>query len=251
MCSLPTRQVYNAIKSICCNIRRLQQKRTQSKGLFAVHKNVRWLDRMGQGTSRDFINISEQDLLTFLRLELFQNTVFTVGSRVYRQVRGVAIGGTASAQCASLFCMWKEYQALKWPKRYNKGMSAHLPPHMLPLLPYRYRDNIVGILNALPGYTIKHVMSFMQPVYGLKLQIEAVGHTMTTLESVVNLHPGTHNISLQWKHKNPPMPHKNQIVIRFVDAYSINCRTVLKGMVHSAAMSAEKAHSQQSMNLGH
>ena len=49
--SLLTRQVYNAIKSICCNIRRLQQKRTQAKGLwFAIHKNVRWLDRMGQGT---------------------------------------------------------------------------------------------------------------------------------------------------------------------------------------------------------
>ena len=192
-----------------------------------------WLDRMGQGTSRDFVNISEQELLTFLRFELFQNTVFIVGSRVYRQVRGVAIGGTASAQCASLFCMWKEYQALKWPKRYSKRMSAHLPPQMLPLLPYRYRDNIVGILNALPGYTISHVMSILQSVYGLKLQVEAVGHTLTTLESVVTLNPGTHDISLHWKHRNPPMPHKNQAVIRFVDAYSINCRTVLQGMVPS------------------
>ena len=76
--------------------------------------------------------------------------------------------------------MWKEYQALKWPKKYSKRMSAHLPPHMLPLLPYRYRDNIVGIMNTVTGYTINSVMSFMQSVYGLKLPVEVVGHTLTT-----------------------------------------------------------------------
>ena len=51
-----------------------------------------------------------------------------------------------------------------------------------------YCDNIVEMLNALPGYTIKHVMSFMKSVYGFKLQNEAVGNTVTMLESVVSLH---------------------------------------------------------------
>ena len=81
--SLPTRRVYNAVKSICRAIRKLQQKRTQTDGLwFAVHKNVRWLDRMGKGTSRDFTNVSETELLNFLRFELFQKAVFIVGSRM-------------------------------------------------------------------------------------------------------------------------------------------------------------------------
>ena len=75
--SLPTGRVYNAVKSICRTIRKLQQKRTQTNGLwFAVHKNVRWLDRMGKGTSRDFTNVSETELLNFLRFELFQNIFF-------------------------------------------------------------------------------------------------------------------------------------------------------------------------------
>ena len=65
--SLPTRQVYNTVKSICRAIRKLKQKRTQSGGLwFAVHHSVRWLDRMGQGTSKDFTNVSETELLAFL-----------------------------------------------------------------------------------------------------------------------------------------------------------------------------------------
>ena len=232
--SLPTRQVYNAVKSICRTIRKLQQKRTQSGGLwFAVHHSVRWLDRMGQGTSKDFTKISETELLSFLRFELFQNTVFIVGSRVYRQVRGVAIGGTASAQNASLYCMWREHQALKRPKRYRKRVCKHVPEHMMPLHPYRYRDNIVGILISVPGYTIDNIKKLYQDLYALTLQVEAVGHVLTTLESVVTLQPGTHSISLHWKHANPPMPHPRQSVIRFIDACSVNCRSVLQGMIPS------------------
>ena len=103
----------------------------------------------------------------------------------------MAIGGTGSAENASLFCMWREHLALKWPKNYQKCMSKHFPPHMLPLNPYRYRDNIVGILCATPGYSIQHILKFLQKVYTLKLQIESVGQVLTTLEAVVALHPGT------------------------------------------------------------
>ena len=60
---------------------------------------------MGQRTSKDFTNIFKTELLTFLRFELFQNTVFVVGSQLYRQIRGVAMGGKASAHIASLYCM--------------------------------------------------------------------------------------------------------------------------------------------------
>ena len=70
-------------------------------------------------------------------------------------------------------------------------------------------------------------------MYALTLQVEAVGHVLTTLESVVTLLPSTHNISLHWKHTNPPMPRPCQSVIRFIDACSVNCRSVLQGMIPS------------------
>ena len=95
--------------------------------------------------------------------------VFIVGSKVYKQIRSVAIGGTASARNASLFCMWREHLALKGPKNFQKHMSKHFPPHMMPIHPYRYLDNIVGILCAIPDYNIQHILSFLQKVYTLKL----------------------------------------------------------------------------------
>ena len=63
---------------------------------------------------------------------------------VYRQIRGIAIGGTGSAQLANITLYNAE----------EKGYPAHTPvpldplglhPGDLPVHPYRYVDNLVGV----------------------------------------------------------------------------------------------------------
>ena len=43
-----------------------------------------------------------QEVRAFCKFDIFANDTFYVGSRVYRPKRGLAIGGTRSAQLASI-----------------------------------------------------------------------------------------------------------------------------------------------------
>ena len=75
----------------------------------------------------------------YLHFDLFENDLFLLGTRVFRQRRGVAIGGMLSAQCASLYCMYKEFQWLS--AHGGSGAWARIPG--LLAQPFRFRDNIV------------------------------------------------------------------------------------------------------------
>ena len=75
---------------------------------------------------------------------ILHNDIFTLGGRVLRQKRGVAIGGTCGAQLA-ITTLWashnRGYPALP-PQRTNAA-SQHLGS--LTVHPFRYVDNLVGV----------------------------------------------------------------------------------------------------------
>ena len=70
--------------------------------LFGINRVDRKLDRVGTGYERCFTNITFSDVARFCKFDICHNDMFTMGSTVLRQVSGIAIGGTGSAQLASV-----------------------------------------------------------------------------------------------------------------------------------------------------
>ena len=70
--------------------------------LFAINKLGRKLDRMGIRHGKYFTNIKFSNILRFCRFDIFHNDVFTMGGSVFRQIRGLAIGGPGSTQLANI-----------------------------------------------------------------------------------------------------------------------------------------------------
>ena len=80
---------------------------------FSIHKSgKRSLDRLGKSASEDFFTFESCVVLKYVKWDLYKNTFFCIGPMIMAQgKRGVPIGGFISAQCAELWCIYKEYLA--------------------------------------------------------------------------------------------------------------------------------------------
>ena len=113
--------------------------------IFAVHNKNRKLDKIGIGYSGHFTNVTWEDIVTYMNYDIFDNYFFVVGNRLFRQKKGIAIGGIISAQSAELFCMGKELHfSSQTQQTQAKQQAKYLPPRALVLHPYRFGDNIGG-----------------------------------------------------------------------------------------------------------
>ena len=65
----------------------------------------RKLDRLGSTLRSDYRVVGWQHLLHFIKWYLEYNVIFRCGTQLWKQVKGVPIGGPMSAQLASLWCM--------------------------------------------------------------------------------------------------------------------------------------------------
>ena len=83
------------------------------------------------------------DVLAFCEFDIYHNDIFYVESKFYRQKRGLAIGGTGSAQMASICLVMSEHRGYPClpPLALDKE-GQH--PCDLPVHPFRFRDNLVG-----------------------------------------------------------------------------------------------------------
>ena len=95
---------------------------------FAIHNKDRKLDKIGIGYSGDFTSITWEDIATYVKYDVFDNDFFVVGNRLYRQKKGIAIGGIISAQLAELFCMCKELNFLSQSKETQARQKNIYPP---------------------------------------------------------------------------------------------------------------------------
>ena len=95
---------------------------------FSIHKSgERSLDRLGKSSCEDFFCFESTAVVKYVKWDLFNNTLFCVGPLVMAQgKRGVPIGGFISAQCAELWCIYREHLTLtrnavevtkKWGRR--------------------------------------------------------------------------------------------------------------------------------------
>jgi hypothetical protein len=203
--------------------------RVGSRGInFAVHKHNRVLDRVGWGYVDEYVNVSWEEVMAYVRYDLFFNDLFVVGNRIFRQVRGIAIGGIISAQAAELFCMHRE---ILWRGRgageQQAIRSKYLPAMSLPLDPYRFRDNIVGLLNG--RVKLARVRKWFEWIYGVELQIEGEGQVLPSLEAELSLVGG--RVGLRLKRKVDINDLSERRIVRFPDATSVNAKEALRSIV--------------------
>ena len=130
--------------------------------LFAINRVDRKLDRVGTGYERYFTNITFSDVARFCKFDICHNNIFTMGSTVLRQVRGIAIGGTGSAQLANISLFVAEHHHYPW-----------ITPTAL--------DPSGVHVGDLP------VQENFEAMFNIRLQEEGEGTTLTTLRSELTL----------------------------------------------------------------
>ena len=189
--------------------------------IFHVHKGgLRSLDYIG-APSRDssFHHLSFHDVLSFVVWDLTWNDCFVHYSSVFCQCKGVPIGGSASAQYASIVLMYLE-RNVSW---------GSFPPCM------RYRDNYLFYLRASdrnPGEYLAGVSERLQDAVGLPLQVEGWGESLDCLESTLCFTNGLPDIGLKvplaFAPRGSPTPPQ---FVKMVDAHSPNAPRVLQSFI--------------------
>ena len=120
------------------------------------------------------------DVVSFFEFDIYHNDIFYFGSKVFGQKRGLAIEGTGSAQMASICLFMSGHQGYPClpPLPFDKE-GQH--PCDLPVHPFRFRDNLVGV--KYKSTPIENIPRGFEHIYNILLQVENVGHTLTSLES--------------------------------------------------------------------
>ena len=193
---------------------------------FAICKDDKHLDHFGVGYAENFDTFTFTQVLEYARYEVLKNDVFVIGNRVIRQVRGVAIGGTLSAQLACLYAIHREHQFFnrEWSV-VHKEVAEFIRPMAVPAFPFRFRDNLVGA--AVGQVPIAALQALYTRLYGLTLQEEGWGPDLTTLESNLHMNACTGQVTVSLKnklrqyhgdqrraHPGPVLPHTSRMYVQ-------------------------------------
>ena len=167
--------------------------------LFAINRFDRKLDRLGTGYGKYFTNLSFSDVAAFCTYDIYQNDLFVFCNRVMRQKWGLAIGGTGSAQLASITLSVAEelYYPCITPVPLD-SIGHH--PCDLPVHLARFRDNIIGLKGA--ETPVADIQANLEAVYALNLKVENEGDIVKTLEGMLSLE--YHNVRPYIRISRPP-----------------------------------------------
>ena len=235
--SLRRQPTVAAVRKVAGYVREATRKRVKKEfGLwFRVHHDTPSLDGLGRGASDQFTNVCLEELMEFLEFEVNDDGFFTVGNRVYEQIKGVAIGGTCSAQLASLYCIMHEHQFYRRPAHIQQRLiSTFFDPSMIPFLPMRFRDNLVGLARNVTDLSPIH--RFYEFLLRLPLQEEGWGDSLESLEAQLNVTRSGGDcpcieVSLKDKVKLASRPDPIRRCDRYPDWFSMNARHTLKSLV--------------------
>ena len=76
---------------------------------WCVHRDIKKLDRAGQGASGKFWYITHGDLSNKINFELQNNNYVTAAGSLWQKTGCIPMGGSFSAQAADLHCQWGVY----------------------------------------------------------------------------------------------------------------------------------------------
>ena len=214
-----------------------QTRRGRGPLSFAINKLDRKLDRIGGGSPELFTNFRTQDVLDFVYYDIYCNDLFVYLNVVYRQVRGIAIGGTGSSQYACIDCMLSEYRYLETLPPYALQGPALLHPCVLPVRPGRFRDNCLGMKYV--STTFSELQSWMEGVYNLELQCEGMGDLWTTIQGEIQvIQGGPHGpplLQLRLADKGTKFTEPHQRLVRYPDRFAPKAPRTLQSLVPAMA----------------
>ena len=203
---------------------------------FRIHRENSPLGGIGKGSSEQFWNVSFTELMNFLQYEVCHNDLFVVGDTIYRQTRGVAIGGTTSAQLACIYSMVCEnrFYSQPWPTQ-AQTMQRFFHSKQVPMRPFRFRDNLVGISCNQPH--LPNLQKFYEHLYGLELQEEGIGSDLQTLESHLYIDKHTGDVTMGMKDKCQIFSAQHPIMrqIRYPDWFAVNAKMTLRSLASALA----------------
>ena len=169
---------------------------------------------------------------------MLHNDIFTVGGRVLHQKRGVAIGGTCSAQLA-ITTLWDAEHAGYPAVTPQRADHAGQHPGLLPVHPFRYFDNLVGI--KYQSTPLQDILLNFQHIYGLSLQEEAQGPKIKTLLSQLQIErtdTDTPHVQMRMARQHTADLPIEQVKYRFPDVQSQRARQTVHGLIPSMAIDA-------------
>ena len=232
--------VWEAVLLIVNWVAEAKHIRMKANGMwFGIHEQ-KHLDVIRKAYGDQYTNIPWHQVEAYLRFELFANDYFVLGSRVMRQLLGVAIGGVLSSQFATMYCMarehlWAQHHDFKVPWSRTRPTPG---PLGITAPPLRYRDNCGGICAG--NRPVSRVQTYFQKVLNLELQFEGEGQSWTVLMAHLTLHPSTSQITLTFKKKvNWDDPAERRLV-RYPDYHSPNARDVVRGFTPNCARNCLK-----------
>ena len=72
-------------------------------------RGLRKLDKLGRGSSRDYVSVSEEEVLRYVLFDIADDTFLAFGCLILRQGgKGVTIGGSCRPNQRKLWCSWRE-----------------------------------------------------------------------------------------------------------------------------------------------
>ena len=151
-------------------------KRAQKHPLrfFIGRGTVRKEDNCDRGDATNYHIFNFHDLLSYIRFDLTYNTVCKVLSSILMQQTGVPIGGSLSAQLASLVLMYRELTC-----------STSVKSELANLMWVRYMDNFITciLITIRKGQTLQaavqsrlaRIQKLFAKVFHMKLTLEQWG----------------------------------------------------------------------------
>ena len=230
--SLDRDGVLQALQSVHDLVSEARGKRKVANELrFAICRDDKKLDHIGVGYAKNFDTFTFSEVLAFATYEVQRNDLFVVGDRVFRQVRGVAIGGTLSAQLSYLYAIHREHQFFDREWDVVQGdLAQYIVPTAVPAFPFRFRDNLVGA--AIGTVPIEALRSLYTQLYDLQLQQEGWGEELTTLESHLHIDRSTGRVQMALKNKlTQNAEDQRRALVRYPDWYAPNAKMVLRSLV--------------------
>ncbi|MGI0094267.1 MAG: hypothetical protein ACREA8_09200 [Nitrosotalea sp.] len=156
--NLPKQKVINAL-DIALNF---IQNQTSKKGVTLRRREAeRHSDKLGTGSPRTWINISFQELMRYVIMEL-DTPYIKVGAQIYKQIEGLPMGGYLSAGLAVIYSMYREHTNFKLWKQLEMKSKW-----------FRFRDDILAIVEGrLKSKQISNIQIALKQVYGIELTVE-------------------------------------------------------------------------------
>ena len=177
---------------------------------FAISTICKSLDRLGTGTSRDFMNLSMEMITLFVNFELWANADFAAGGYVLSQLICLPMGRPISAQLAVLYLMSAEMQDTRSALSVKKFMNG------------RYHDNfhIFGPESVL--FDLQQTMKIkLESTYAMPMMVEQFGMKVQGLEVIVDFDSQSRGLRLNSRALDV---HTGAVsgVIRWPDRWSNN-----------------------------